>query len=52
VGLYAAHGLMRAMGGDIEITSRLGVGTTVTLTLPAEAALDDADLQVAEAERA
>ncbi len=52
VGLYAAHGLMRAMGGDIEITSRLGVGTTVTLTLPAEAALDDADLRVAEAERA
>jgi signal transduction histidine kinase len=40
VGLYAARGLMRAMGGDIELASRLGVGTTVTLTLPAEAAGD------------
>jgi signal transduction histidine kinase len=36
VGLYAARGLMRAMGGDIGIRSRLGAGTTVTLTLPAE----------------
>ena len=51
VGLYAAHGLMRAMGGDIEIASRLGVGTTVTLTLPAESALDDADLRIAQTER-
>ena len=40
VGLYAARGLMRAMGGDIELSSRLGVGTTVTLTLPAESAGD------------
>jgi signal transduction histidine kinase len=40
VGLYAARGLMRAMGGDIELSSRLGVGTTVTLTLPAEAAAE------------
>lgn len=38
VGLYAARGLMRAMGGDIELSSKIGVGTTVTLTLPAEAA--------------
>jgi signal transduction histidine kinase len=48
VGLYAAHGLMRAMGGDIRVTSRLGVGTTVTLSLPAEPALDDAAVEVAE----
>ena len=40
VGLYAARGLMRAMGGDIGLTSRLGAGTTVTLTLPAEEAAD------------
>ena len=52
VGLYAAHGLMRAMGGDIEIISRLGVGTTVTLTLPAESALDDAELRIAQTEGA
>ncbi|MGI8830398.1 MAG: sensor histidine kinase [Candidatus Limnocylindria bacterium] len=37
VGLYAAHGLMRAMGGSIEIESRLGSGTTLTLRVPAEA---------------
>jgi signal transduction histidine kinase len=38
VGLYAARGLMQAMGGEIGIASRLGAGTTVTLTLPAEQA--------------
>ncbi len=36
VGLYAANGLMRAMGGSIEIDSHLGTGTTVTLHVPAE----------------
>jgi len=36
VGLYAARGLVEAMGGTIEIASRLGSGTTVTLALPAE----------------
>lgn len=40
VGLYAARGLVRAMGGDIVLESRLGAGTTVTVTLPAEAADD------------
>jgi signal transduction histidine kinase len=36
IGLYAARGLMRAMGGEIHITSTLGRGTSVELTLPAE----------------
>lgn len=36
VGLYAARGLVRAMGGEIALDSRLGAGTTVTITLPAE----------------
>ena len=36
VGLYAARGLMEAMGGAIEIDSRLGGGTAVTLRVPAE----------------
>jgi signal transduction histidine kinase len=36
VGLYAASGLMRAMGGRIEITSDVGEGTAVTLHVPAE----------------
>jgi two-component system sensor histidine kinase KdpD len=38
VGLYAARGLVRAMGGDIVLDSRLGSGTTLTILLPAEAA--------------
>jgi signal transduction histidine kinase len=38
VGLYAARGLLRAMGGDISAESRLGAGTTMTVTLPAELA--------------
>lgn len=36
VGLYAAHGLMQAMQGDIHITSAVGRGTAVTITMPAE----------------
>jgi signal transduction histidine kinase len=37
VGLYAARGLVDAMGGSINIESRLGSGTTMALQLPAEA---------------
>ncbi len=37
VGLYAAYGLMRAMGGSIKIESRLGAGTSMVLRIPAEA---------------
>jgi two-component system sensor histidine kinase KdpD len=40
VGLYAARGLLRAMRGDIAIDSRLGAGTIVTISLPAEPAED------------
>jgi two-component system, OmpR family, sensor histidine kinase KdpD len=36
VGLYAAHGLMRAMDGSVEIDSELGRGTSVRLGIPAE----------------
>ena len=36
VGLYAASGLMRAMGGGIEIDSTLGKGTAMRITVPAE----------------
>jgi signal transduction histidine kinase len=38
VGLYAARGLVRAMGGEMTIDSRLGFGTTVSIELPAERA--------------
>jgi len=37
VGLYAARGLVEAMGGSIRLKSRLGHGTSVTVMLPAEA---------------
>ena len=37
VGLYAARGLMEAMGGSIEVDSELGAGTSVTIRVPAEA---------------
>jgi signal transduction histidine kinase len=38
IGLYAARGLVEAMSGSISVSSRLGSGTTVRLTLPAEQA--------------
>jgi signal transduction histidine kinase len=38
IGLYAARGLMEAMGGGLRLSSRLGGGTTMTMTLPAERA--------------
>lgn len=36
VGLFAARGLMEAMGGSISVDGALGEGTSVTLRLPAE----------------
>jgi signal transduction histidine kinase len=36
IGLYAARGLMQAMGGSATLESILGHGTTVRLELPAE----------------
>src|SRR5574338_31180 len=41
VGLYAGRGLLRAMGGDMTLESRLGGGTAVTITLPAERASEE-----------
>ncbi|MEA2650873.1 MAG: two-component system, OmpR family, sensor kinase [Chloroflexota bacterium] len=43
VGLYAARGLVKAMGGEIAIESTLGRGTTVAITLPAEHAGAEVD---------
>jgi signal transduction histidine kinase len=36
VGLYAARGLMEAMGGSIDAASHLGSGTAMTIRIPAE----------------
>ena len=41
VGLYAASGLMSAMGGSVSIRSDLGRGTEFTLRVPAEPAEAD-----------
>ena len=38
IGLYAAHGLVRAMDGTIEVSSTLGRGSAFVVTLPAERA--------------
>ena len=43
VGLYAASGLMRAMGGRIELESDVGGGTAVRLHVPAEPSHTGAD---------
>lgn len=43
VGLYAARGLMEAMGGSIEIESRLGRGAEVRLLVPSEPSQTAAD---------
>jgi len=36
IGLYAARGLVEAMGGSVVIASALGTGTSVSVRLPAE----------------
>jgi signal transduction histidine kinase len=38
LGLHITRGLAEAMGGDIRLVSRAGVGTTVWLAIPSEAA--------------
>jgi len=43
VGLYAANGLMRAMGGRIEVESDVGGGTAVRLHVPAEPSDEGSD---------
>jgi signal transduction histidine kinase len=36
LGLYLAHGIARAHGGDLTVESEAGSGTTFKLTLPVE----------------
>ena len=43
IGLYAAAGLMRAMGGSMAAASRKDAGTTITLRLPSEPAVAEPD---------
>jgi two-component system sensor histidine kinase KdpD len=56
IGLYAARGLIEAMGGDLGVESTPGAGATFRIQLPAEATepeaeLDPADSSLAEADR-
>jgi signal transduction histidine kinase len=37
IGAYQAKETMRDLGGDIEVASRVGQGTTITLLLPSAA---------------
>jgi signal transduction histidine kinase len=34
IGVYQARELIRSLGGEIRVTSSVGVGTTVAITLP------------------
>lgn len=43
IGLYAAHGLVQAMGGQIHVASEPGHGTSITVALPAERAAEVPD---------
>jgi signal transduction histidine kinase len=43
VGLYAARGLMDAMGGSITAGAALGIGTTITIRIPAEPSAPSAE---------
>jgi len=48
LGLATAHGAVQQVGGKIEVTSSVGVGTTFTITLPrVDAAPDDREDAVA-----
>jgi signal transduction histidine kinase len=44
IGLYAARGLVEAMGGSLRAESQLGRGTTFTLEMPAEPAEEPATI--------
>jgi two-component system cell cycle sensor histidine kinase PleC len=44
LGLYISRSLMRLHGGDLEITSTLGEGTTVTLSFPEDCVLRALDM--------
>jgi two-component system nitrogen regulation sensor histidine kinase GlnL len=34
LGLYISHEIIRRHGGEIRVSSEVGQGTTVTITLP------------------
>ena len=48
LGLTIVHGLVREMGGFMTIESDLGIGTTVSVSIPQEIADEDACMSVGE----
>jgi signal transduction histidine kinase len=52
VGLYAARGLVRAMGGQMKLQSQLGAGTEVRISMPAEIADEVQETTARSSERA
>ena len=42
LGLPIAKGLVEAMGGRVDVESKINIGTTVTVVLPPKRALDEA----------
>jgi signal transduction histidine kinase len=47
LGLSIAHGIVSGMGGDIEVTSAVGKGTTVRVILPPARPEDPAEAALA-----
>jgi signal transduction histidine kinase len=49
LGLYISRSLMRLHGGDLEITSKLGKGTTVALAFPEDCVLREQKVEARQA---
>ncbi len=47
IGLFTTHGLVELMGGELEIESAPGAGTTMVVRLPAEPADASAEIEAA-----
>lgn len=48
LGLSVSYGIVSQHGGQIEVESEVGVGTTFTVVLPSSSELDDAEVMQAE----
>jgi len=51
LGLAVSFGIIQAHGGDIEVNSKVGQGTTFTVSLPLEQPLPPGEPRTVEAAR-